>query len=301
MRVAVFGYDELVLASTHAVARAGGRIAAVVFPSTRSGPHVDRIRSLIAEQGHPILEQPLRSRIDSFVHLLRQARPDVILVWSYPMILPPPILELPPLGCINIHAGLLPAYRGANGIQWALINGEPRTGVTLHYMDAGIDTGPMIARAAFPIKDEDDIVSLMQKSRTAGIMLLEQFWPQIVAGTAPRMPQEENQARYYPPRTREMNRIDWSQSAAATHNLVRALAPPFAGAFTSWRGQNVVIRRARPLNDETAGCPPGEIYATDEASLRVAAGDGALLVEEIEVEDTETASPATPTIGDRFE
>src|SRR5690606_17203852 len=112
---------------------------------------------------------------------------DLVFVWSYPMILPREVIEIPRLGCINLHMGLLPQYRGVNGLKWALLNGEIETGVTLHYMDEGIDTGDMLARVSFPITDGDDLVSLMRKARHAGIHLLKNTWRGIADGTATGM------------------------------------------------------------------------------------------------------------------
>src|SRR5262249_49491316 len=141
--------------------------------------------------------QPPTNKRSEFVSAIRRVSPDLILVWSYPMILPKEIIEIPRYGCVNVHLGLLPEYRGVNGIRWALLNGEDKTRATLHFMDAGIDSGDMIARAAFPIMPEDDILSLMQKSKIAGLRVLENSWAAIASGNVQTMPQDESKANYY--------------------------------------------------------------------------------------------------------
>ncbi|HYY56362.1 MAG TPA: methionyl-tRNA formyltransferase [Pyrinomonadaceae bacterium] len=286
-RVIVFGYGELGAASIEALIAVGAQVVGAVVPSNRTGPDVDIVRFLAAHKSIPLLEQPPRKRIEPFVEELRGLNPEVMLVWSYSMILPPPVLVVPRLGCVNLHGGLLPEYRGGHVMQWAIINGEKETGMTLHYIDAGVDTGPVIAEERFAIEWEDDAASVRRKLKDVGMRLIARWWPAIAAGTAPRIPQDEARARYYPLRTAEDGLVHWSNANTSIYNLVRALARPWPGAFTFSRGRKVVLRRVVPVEASTAEHEraPGLVCRVEAGGrLRVATGDGDLLVCEAEID-----------------
>ncbi len=281
-KVILFGYDELLLASLEFLASVDAEVSGVVFPSTRTDPRAARVREIVSEQGHSTHVQPAGNAASGFAEDLRTTSPDLFLVWSYPMILAEELLDIPRLGAVNIHPGLLPEYRGVNGIRWALLNGEPHTGVTMHFMNAGIDTGDMISRAAFPIEPADDIRTLMQKSRLAGLHLLRNLWQHIAAGTAVRMPQDHAQARYYSAAMEPPDIIDWSRPALEIHNLVRASAPPFPGVHTHFGDQRVTIRRTETL-PISSHFEPGTVAKIDDTQMHVATGDGIISVTAIEL------------------
>ncbi len=136
----VFSYGDMGTAAFAALAEAGAQVLALVLPSNRVGPDVEIARAAAREAGLPVRVQPPRDRIDPFVRELETLAPDAIVIWSYSMILPAAVIGVPRRGCVNVHGGLLPSYRGPHVMQWAIINGETETGVTLHYVDAGIDT-----------------------------------------------------------------------------------------------------------------------------------------------------------------
>jgi methionyl-tRNA formyltransferase len=282
-RVIVFGYDQLMLTSLDALSEAGAEVIAAVFPRVRQDPRANAIREEVSSRGMETIEQPRKGEIDRFVASINALRPDVIFVWSYPMILSRELIEIPPLGCINLHMGLLPQYRGVNGLKWALLNGETQTGVTLHYIDEGIDTGDMISRVSFPIGDEDDIVSLMKKARFAGIHLMKNIWPQLVEGTVRAMPQNEADAGYYSAAMEPPREIDWSRSAREIHNRIRASARPFEGVYTLWGAKQMVLRRSEP-DDLPADKIPGTVLAVGDDGFTVATGAGRLVVKEVEVD-----------------
>lgn len=279
----VFSYGDMGTAALAALGEAGAQVLAVVLPSNRVGHDVEIARSAARAAGLPVRVQPPRDRIDPFVRELEALAPDVIVIWSYSMILPAAVIEVPRRGCVNVHGGLLPGYRGPHVLQWAIINGECETGVTLHHVDAGIDTGPVIAEERFPIGPEDDAGVVRGKLRDAGSRLLRQWWPAIAAGTAPRVPQDESRARYYSLRTPEDGRIDWSASAASIHNLVRALAAPWPGAFTLLGRDRLVLRRVVVLGGEAVPGAPGVVSLVDGRGARVGTGSGDLLVVAAEV------------------
>src|SRR5439155_9931615 len=150
-----FGYGPFATAGIDALVASGARLAALVVPSNRTGADVELVRARAVHEGLPVWVQPPRDARAPFVDVLRSAAPDAIVVWSYSLLLPGDVLAVPRRGAVNVHTGLLPEYRGGHVLQWALLNGEHETGVTLHYMDEGLDTGPIVAQTRFPIADED--------------------------------------------------------------------------------------------------------------------------------------------------
>jgi methionyl-tRNA formyltransferase len=282
--VIVFGYGDQGTAAVQALTDAGARIAAIVVPSNRSGEDADRMVACAAERRVPVWVQPPRPAVEPFVQQVRAAAPDVIVVWSYSMMLSQAVLDVPRLGAINVHGGLLPDYRGGHVMQWAIVNGEVETGVTLHYMDAGIDTGPVIADARFPIQVDDDAVRVRTNLKTFGADLLRRWWPEIAAGTAPRVPQDETRARYWPMRVPEEGRIDWTTTNEQICRLVRALTCNEPGAFIEVDGRIVTIRCAHPVPSEKPLGESGRIGAVQSGGVRVSAGAGDVLVAKVLVD-----------------
>lgn len=286
-----FGYGEFAVAGVDALSEAGARILAVVLPSNRSGPDVDMVGHAAASRGIPALRQPRRSEIAAFVAQLRALAPDVVLVWSYSMILPDEILKVARHGAVNVHGGLLPAYRGGHVMQWAMINGEPETGVTLHYMDAGVDTGPLIAQQRFGIDAADDAVAVKKKLTTAGSQLLKEWWPRIAGGTAPCQPQDESAAHYWRMRTIEDGLIDWAMPASQIVRLVRALACNEPGAYIKAGERTLSVRCVEYLESADAQAKPGQIVHAGSTGVRIAAAGGDVLVTEALV-DGSRVSPS---------
>ena len=290
-RVIVFGYGELGAACVETLKEAGAEVVALVLPSNRTGPDVDLLRTYAEDHGLNILVQPPRKQIEPFAEELRRLAPDVILVWSYSMILPPAVISVPRLGCVNLHGGLLPEYRGGHVMQWAIVNGEAETGMTLHYIDEDIDTGSIIAVERFPIEWEDDAATIRQKLKAAGMRLIREWWPKIASNTAPRAEQDKTRAVYYRLRTVDDGLINWSASSKEIYNLARALVQPWPGAFTFWRGRKLIIRRALPVEarggdgGDDRPSSPGLIRSLGEDGMRVACGDGEVLVSAVELDD----------------
>lgn len=301
-RVLVFGYDQLVLSSLDVVTKAGDEVVAVVFPSSRRDDRVTAVRAEVEDRGYTVLEQPRRTEVDPFVQQVAALNPDIGLVWSYPMILPPSVLEVPPLGCVNLHPALLPEYRGTNVIQWALIHGESHTGMTLHQMDEGIDTGPILAQSKSVIGPDDDFLSLMKRSKSDGEMLLAHAWPRVTRGELEATPQDESRASYHRALAPWDRRIDWTMSCVKITNLVRGLVAPEWGAATELRGQQVVVRAARATGHAPpSDAKPGQILSVSAEGLGVATGDGVLLILGLQVYRTEnTPKDFDVAVGDVF-
>src|SRR6476661_2925519 len=188
------------------------------------------IKQLAEKAGVPIL-QPLKMKDPAFLDALHAWQPDLIAVTAFGRILPPIILDLPPKGCVNVHGSLLPKYRGAGPIQWAIINGENETGITTMLMDAGMDTGAMLLQERVRIDSEDTAGTLSEKLAKVGGSLLLETIRQLKAGTLTPRPQDDSQATMAPLLDKEMGQIDWSFAAIEIANRVRGLSP-WPGAFT---------------------------------------------------------------------
>jgi methionyl-tRNA formyltransferase len=276
--VAFFGYGELGLAGLQTLLSIGAPVSNVIVPANRSGPGIDLVREAAARCAVPLLVQPPRRAIAPFVDTLRNVRPDLIIVCSYSMMLPPPVLAVPAKGAVNVHGGLLPHYRGGHVTQWAIINAEREFGVTLHYIDEGVDTGPVIAERRFALDEADDAYSVGAKLCEAGSQLLTTWWQQLIDGTAPRIPQDESRAKYWPLRTPEEGRITWTMSASAICRLVRALCANSPGAYIELPERRIQVRRALALPSLDRYAQPGEVVAVDADAVRVAAADGDVLI-----------------------
>jgi len=293
----VFSYGDMASAAFAALADAGAQVLALVLPSNRVGRDVEIARAAAREVGLPTRMHPPRDSVEPFVQELGALAPDVIVIWSYSMILPEAVIGVPRRGCVNVHGGLLPAYRGPHVMQWAIINGEAETGVTLHYLDAGIDTGPVIAEERVPIELTDDAPAVREKLKEAGARLLRTWWPAIAAGTAPRVPQDESRAKYYPLRSPEDGRINWSAPAASIHNLVRALAAPWPGAFTSLGKETLILRRVVAQPGDSASAAPGVVSVVDRTGARVGTGSGDLLIVGAEADGRAAGPGELHTLG----
>jgi methionyl-tRNA formyltransferase len=285
----VFGYGELGVTAIETLASLGEQVVAAVAPGNRAGHDVDRFTRAAAERDIPVWVQPPRRLLAPFLERLRAAAPDTLLVWSYSMLLPPAVLDVPRRGAVNVHSGLLPEYRGGHVVQWAILNGERETGATLHYLDAGIDTGPIIETSRFPIGDTDDAMTVRAQLKRAGERLLRQWWPAVVAGSAPRLPQDEARARLWPLRTVADGRIAWSMTTEQIDRMVRALRCNSPGAFVEVGGTVVSLRSVEKWREERPGC--GAFMSVDGAGVVVGTSDGAILILAAESEGHTLTAP----------
>ncbi len=235
------------------------------------------------KHGLPVL-QPERLRRPESVEAIRALQPDLIVTAAFGQILPKSVLELPKLGCINIHASLLPKYRGGAPIHYAVMNGDAVTGVTIMYMAEGLDTGDMISKIEVPIEDSDTTGTMFDKLSLAGAKLLEETLPDLLAGRVQPVPQNDAEAVYSPNITREQERIDWTKPAMQLWNLVRGLHPR-PGAYTLWNGEVLKIWTcAKPDESDRVpdGVRPGTVLEAGERGIAVAAGQGILRITELQ-------------------
>ena len=222
--------------------------------------------------------QPVRVKATDFVDVLRGLAPDLIVVVAFGQILSKEILSLPPLGCINVHASLLPRYRGAAPMQWAIVRGEKETGVTTMFMDEGLDTGDMLMRETLPITQAMTAAELHDAMMKLGADVLERTIFSLSEGTLKRTPQDDALSTYAPLLDKKVGRIDWKKSAQEIHDLVRGLNS-WPGAYTMLEGQKFKIWRTR-LAEGTA--EPGEIVSVTKQGLLVGTGEGMLEILELQ-------------------
>jgi methionyl-tRNA formyltransferase len=222
-----------------------GLVAALVAASVRPAQH-EALAALAQAHGLPLLLQPRAGEPDyaAFVQRLDRLAPDLALVNSYAMILRPDVFRIPRFGAVNVHGALLPDYRGANPTEWALINGERETGVTIHAIDAGIDTGPIIAQRKVPVHFEDTWLDVRRRVGEATESLLTETLPAILAGGVALRPQEAAGARTWRRRTAEDGQFDWGQPTIDIYNLIRALVEPHPGASVD--GETIRIWMSLP-------------------------------------------------------
>jgi len=295
-RVIVFGYGELALAALELLASLGVAPVAIVIPGNRSGNDVDMVAAYARAKSLTLLVQPPRVRIAPLLAQVRALEPDLLFVWSYPMLLPPDLLAIAPRGAVNLHGGLLPEYRGGHVMNWAIANGERETGATLAYLDEGIDTGPVIAQRRFAIESDDDAASLRAKLKTTGVALIQEWWPAIADGSAPAIAQDESKARYYRMRTADDGLIDWARSNTGIVNLVRALVSPWPGAFFMIGRTRAVVRRAA-AEAPTASAAPGTVVSFDADGVRVVTGNGDVRLLSLELDGRAARLPELRALG----
>jgi len=238
----------------------------------------------LAEQLELPVLQPARTRDGKFIAELRALQPGLIVVAAYGQILPPAILDLPSHGCLNVHASLLPKYRGAAPIQWAIANGDAETGVTIMKMDAGLDTGPILTQQRAPILPEDDSAALHDRLAKLGAELLVQTIPGYVAGEIQPTPQPVEDVSLAPKIKKEDGRIDWNLPAEKIRNRLRAFTP-WPGAYTFFKAEPrpLLLKIWKMQSADKVG-EPRTVLSADKDGIVVACGQNALRILELQRE-----------------
>jgi methionyl-tRNA formyltransferase len=241
------------------------------------------VKTIAEEARLPVL-QPESTRDPAFAAELAAMRPEVIVVAAYGQILPQAVLDLPKFGCVNVHASLLPKYRGAAPIPWAILNNEPETGVSIMKMASGLDTGDVLSQRATPIDGDETAAMLHDRLAAMGAELLAATLPPYVAGAITLRPQDHAAATYARKITKADGRLDWSQPALDLRNRIRAFTP-WPGAFTNWveLGRPRLLKIWRAQIERRQGLP-GQVLQADKAGLVVACGADALRVEQLQLE-----------------
>lgn len=302
MRIVFMGTPEFAVPSLEALLRSGDQVVGIVSqpdrPKGRGQLLVPPPVKLVAERtGIPVL-QPLKIRTPEFLQALSAWQPDLIVVAAYGRILHTPILRLPPMGCVNVHGSLLPKYRGAAPVQWAVINGETHTGITTMLMDEGMDTGPMLLQEQLEIFPDDTAGTLAPRLAELGGRLLVHTIAQLNAGTLIPKKQDDGQTTLAPLLKKEDGLIDWTMPATALANRVRGLSPwPGAYTFFGEARWNIwkAVTNVGPLTDT-----PGTIVAVNKQAIVVATGDGLLSIHEIQTANSKRMSAGQFLAGHRI-
>ncbi len=277
MKAVVLAYHNVGCVGIEALLRNGIEIAAVFTHKDDPGENIwfSSVAQLAALRGLSVFA-PQNINHPIWVQKIKEIKPDIIFSFYYRDMLKPPILEIPPAGCLNLHGSLLPKYRGRCPVNWVLVNGEKETGVTLHYMTPRPDDGDIVCQKAIMISDDDTARSLHGKVAETSSLLLDEMLPLIKAGSAPRFPQNHSKATYYGGRRPSDGEIDWSKSATEIRNLVRAVTHPYPGAYT-YLGDRKCLFWAVSEVRGTKGAKPGTVISTEP--LVVACNGGSLRVD----------------------
>lgn len=287
MRVIFMGTPDFATGTLEEIVKAGHEVVGVVTqpdkPKGRGKTMMPTpVKETALKYNLPVY-QPKKVREPEFVELLRSLKPDVMVVAAFGQIITKEILEMPKYGCINVHASLLPAYRGAAPIQWAVINGDKESGVTIMQMDEGIDTGDMIEKAVVPIAEDETGGSLFDKLSHTGAKLCVKVLRDLEEGTAVREKQpEESTTPYAKMIDKKMGEVDWKKSAKEIEQLIRGLNP-WPSAYTKVHGKTLKLWKAKVLL-ETSQMNPGQIVKITKDSLAVQTGQGMLEIQELQLE-----------------
>ena len=300
MRIVFMGTPDFSVPALKALVEAGHQVIAVVTQPDKPkgrGKEVQMtpVKIQAMEYGIPVY-QPAKVREASFVEVLKGLEADVYVVIAFGQILPKAVLELPKYGCINIHASLLPKYRGAAPIQWCVIDGERETGITTMMMDVGLDTGDMLEKAIIPIEEKETGGSLHDKLSMAGGDLILSTLKKLEEGTLVRTPQTDEGTCYAKMLTKSLGDIDWNQGAVSIERLIRGLNP-WPSAYTMWNGKTIKIWAADVIAGREAadflsepgvpaetGTAPGTVVCSDKRGLVVCTGGGLLSIRELQME-----------------
>ena len=270
-RIVVFAYSEVGSVCLKQLVKQGANIAAVFTHEDDPNEEIwfQSVKQAAQEAGIPV--RTPKKLDEAELEYFRSLKPELVLSMYYRAIIPDEVLEVPRLGAYNIHGALLPKYRGRACVNWAVLNGEMKTGSTLHVMTSFADRGDIVDQEEVSIEFEDTAHDVFLKVVEASRRIIERRLPELEAGTAPRREQDESQATKFGRRRPEDGVIDWSKSAAEIYNLVRAVTHPFPGAFTEFEGKKMFVWKARPVEGSAV---PKEIVS--KSPFLVGTGDGLL-------------------------
>ena len=281
MRIVYMGTPDFAVPSLNALVEAGHDVCGVFSqPDKPVGRHQNKLKATPVKEcalSHNIpVFQPISMKEGTAYEQLKELNPELIVVAAYGRLLPEEILNLPPKGCINVHSSLLPKYRGAAPINWAVVNGDAETGVTIMHMAKELDAGDIIGQVVTPIDPNEFVEQVHDRLAQLGGKLLVEVVSQLEQGTAARTPQDPAQVTYAPMLSRELCPIDWNQSAKTIHNKVRGLVPWPATSTNCFTAEPVKVFNVTETGEKT-GKGPGTVVAAGKEGIDIACGDGLVL------------------------
>ncbi len=301
-RALFFGTPAFAVPSLAALLEVADVAAVITQPDRPKGRGMRHqpppVKVLAEQRGVPVL-QPTKVRTADFAEELRGYDADVALVVAYGRILPCAVLDAPRLGCVNVHASLLPRWRGAAPINWAIAHGDTETGVCLMQMDEGMDTGDVLACERTPIGPDETAGELSERLSQMGAVIVRRELSRYVAGELHPTPQDHDHATHAPLMEKEHGRIDWARPAQAIHDQVRGMSP-WPGAFTTVDGSRVKVHRTRVVHPTSAQGEPGTIVRADAHGIEVACGPGLVALTELQLEGKRRMSAADLLAGHRW-
>jgi len=279
MRIVFMGTPEFAVPSLKALVAAGHDVCGVFTQPDRPKNRGMKLQYTPVKEYAITAEipvfQPEKMRDGTALSILKELSPELIVVAAYGKILPVDILDLPPKGCINVHSSLLPKYRGSAPINWAILNGDDETGVSIQYMAEGVDTGDVIASANTQIPIDENAQQLYNRLADMGAELVVRVVSDIEQGTVSATPQDHTRASHAPMLSKELSPIDWTRSARQVHDQVRGLYP-WPSAVTEIDGIRCKILRTA-ISGDTTNLEPGAFVQADKKGLRVACGGGSII------------------------
>ena len=287
MRIIFMGTPDFSVPTLEALVASEHEVAAVVTqPDKPKGRgkeiHMSPVKECALKHNIPVY-QPVRARNEAFVEEMRTLKPDAMVVIAFGQILPKSLLDLPKYGCVNIHASLLPKYRGAAPIQWAVINGDEETGITTMMMDVEMDTGDMLEKTVVKLNPDETGGSLFDRLSLLGGDLILSTLSKLEKGEITPQPQDHAQATYVKKISKSMGDIDWTMDAVSIERLVRGLNP-WPSAFTRWNGKMLKIWEAQVLPDLETKAPCGSVISASDEGLKIQTGNGVLCVTSLQLE-----------------
>jgi len=303
MRLVFFGTPEFASRCLEKILSSKHQVAAVVTaPDKPRGRgmkvEIPDVKRLALSRGLEVL-QPSDLRDPQFIQKLSSCSAGLFCVVAF-RILPEEVFTMPPAGCVNLHASLLPRYRGAAPINWAIINGERETGLTTFFIRRNVDTGDMIMQEKLQIKPDETFGELHDRMADSGGQLLVETIDAIEAGDVKPIGQDNSLATSAPKITPQLGNIDWTKPALEIHNLIRGFSPR-PGAYTAWKGRKIILLRSRPDETSITGSKPGEIIrAHPQKGIITACGYGSLEILELRPESGKTMSAAEYVRGHRL-
>lgn len=299
MKVVYMGTPDFAVNTLEAIVKAGHEVSLVVTQPDKAKGRGKKLQyTPVKEKALEYnleVAQPERVKEESFMEQLEQIAPDVIVVVAFGQILPERILNIPRFGCINVHASLLPAYRGAAPIQWAVIDGLEETGVTTMYMEKGLDTGDIICQSKLRLAKDETGGSLFERLADEGAKLLLTTLKQLEDGTAVRTKQDDSQASYAKMLSKEMGRLDFTKDAVELERLIRGMNP-WPSAYTGIKDKTLKVFAAEVV-ECAEDAPAGTVVEVDKKSFTVCCGKGALRILNLQLEGKKRMDTAAFLLG----